>query len=452
MITYHLNRNTVSLMFATGAVNPFSRAFQQVLGETLSRLEADSAQLNGIVIGFDADSDWCEHEITHLLELTQAQAGASLHMLASYNALLRRLERLGKPVIGALTGKLCGHALGLALACHQRVSLADATFSLPQVKLGLTPVGGVSARLVRLTGLQTALQLLTEGRTIDAAQAHEAGLLLSVAASAVELAEQVREAIEANPAPLQPWDSKGFRLPGGALSSPALQTLLQLAPAMLRQKTGGHYPAPEAILCALAEGLQLDLDNALLVESRYFCAMATGAVAKNLMRLNQLRGGASAPPSAAALRFAALLNEARTEEVAALRAEGVPAALLGNAALAAGLAPLPPDGSASAGAGATGPAGAAASPAPLTAQASALPFDTVRDRLLFAPAVAALRALVQDPLSAGQADLASVEHGGFPDHTGGVLRFIHQNGAFAKRANALGERFALPSGWEKLIE
>jgi enoyl-CoA hydratase/carnithine racemase len=438
MITTHQNGAAITVMLAARAINPLSRRFQRELAALIGKLEAQRPRLSAVIVGFHAEASDSDHELEHLMALTPAQAGDCMQMLGAYNALLRRLESLGIPVIATLGGAVSGHALGLVLACHRRICLADASFSLPQVHLGLMPVAGEVARAVRLTGLQAAMPLLLEGATLSAAQALQAGLIHAVADNEERLAAQV--GAEMGAAAVQPWEAKGFRLPGGALSSAPVQALLQVAPAMLRARTHGHAPAPEAVLCAMVEGLQVDFDNALLIESRYFCQTAISPVARNLMRLSQIRADIETP---AAVEFAATLHAALAREVGALREEGVPEALLRNAACAAGLPPPPP------------PSAAAPAPAAHFARDDAPPlpaFDDIRDRLLYAPTVAALHAVSRGKatLSRDEADLISVRACRFPAHTGGALRFVQHTGkdTFAGRAAALGPRFALPLGWD----
>ncbi|MBJ7311184.1 enoyl-CoA hydratase-related protein [Rugamonas sp. CCM 8940] len=446
MITFHQQADRLTLNLAAHAVSPFDAAFRRELTAAVERIEAaPPLQVVLAIDGGAASADHAGHaghdgELDQLLALTPAQAADCMRTLADYNALLRRLDLLDKPLTATLSGAVEGHALGLALACHHRIALADASLALPQVHLGLAPVAGGLARAVRLSGLQAAMPLLIEGKTLSAAQALEAGLLHDVVADADALAGALTKQLAALPADGaaagQPWDAKGYRPPGGALNSPALQTLLQVAPAMLRQRSRGHYPAPEAILCAMVEGLQVDFDNALLIESRYFCQCALGVVAKNLIRLGRI----PAAPSARAEQFAATLRLAYLDELAQLRAEGLPAALLRHAAMAAGLAQLPPEEAAA-------PSGAAG--------ATATDVVRARDRLLYAQALAALRGV--DALLAGdhaQADRISVRDCGFPAHTGGALRFIATLGAsqFAARAAQLGARFAPPPEWRELAE
>ena len=436
MITTHQNGATITVMLAARAINPLSRLFQRELEALIDKLEAQRPRLSGVILGFHAEGGDSDHELEHLMALTPAQAGDCMRMLGAYNALLRRLESLGIPLIATLSGAVTGHALGLALACHRRICLAGASLALPQVHLGLTPVAGEIARAVRLVGLRAAMPLLLEGAKLNAAQALQAGLIHAVADDEDQVVRQVGAAPDT--AAVQPWETKSFRLPGGELAGAPMQALLQVAPAMLRARTGGHAPAPEAILCAMVEGLQVDFDNALRIESRYFCQTAICPVARNLMRLSQIRADIAAP---VAEDFATALRAALERESRLLREEGATEALLRNAARAAGLPPPAPP--------ATPPATLAAAPRRTGDAAPA--FDDIRDRLLYAQAIAALHCVARGaPASRDQADLISVRDCGFPAHTGGAIRFVEHTGkdTFAGRAAGFGARFVPPLGWD----
>lgn len=270
MITTHQNGATLTALLAARSINPLSRLFQRELAALLDKLESRRGQLSTVIIGFDAETVDRSHELEHIMALTPAQAADCMHMLAAYNALLRRLEDLGVPVIATLSGDISGHALGLALACHRRVALPDTRLSMPQVLLGLAPVAGEIARTVRLAGLQAAMPLLLEGATLSAEQALQAGLLHAVAANEAELTNTVLYKTAAT----QPWTARDYRLPGGGLDAAPVRALLQITPAQLRLRAGGPSPAAEAVLCAMVEGLQVDFENALQIESRYFCQTA----------------------------------------------------------------------------------------------------------------------------------------------------------------------------------
>ncbi|MTV40863.1 enoyl-CoA hydratase/isomerase family protein [Duganella radicis] len=266
MITAHRNGHTVSVLLAARSINPLSRLFQRELAALLDQLESQRARLAAVIIGFDAETAGRGHELEH--PITPAQAVDCLRMLDDYNALLHRLETLGVPVTATLGGDISGHALGLALACHRRIAMHDVRLSMPQVQSGLAPVAGEIARTARLAGVQAAMPLLMDGATLNASQARRAGLLHAVAASDAELAAAV---LDKTPM-MQPWQAKGYQLPGGALDTPPIRALLQAAPARLR--ASAKPSAAEAVLCAMVEGLQVDFDNALKIESRYFCQTA----------------------------------------------------------------------------------------------------------------------------------------------------------------------------------
>ncbi|MHA4871311.1 enoyl-CoA hydratase/isomerase family protein [Duganella sp. PWIR1] len=271
MITTQHNGDTITVLLAARSINPLSRLFQRELDDLLDQLESRHPDLGAILIGFDANAADPSHELEHLMALTPAQAADCMHMLASYNALLCRLEGMGVPVTATLRGDVGGHALGLALACHRRIALADTHLSLPQVLMGLAPVAGEIARTVRLTGVQAAMPLLLEGARLNAAQALQAGLVHAVVADETELADVVRDT---SVGAVQPWETKNYQLPGGGMDAAPVRALLQIAPARLRQRAAGAAPAAEAVLCAMVEGLRVDFANALCIESRYFCQTA----------------------------------------------------------------------------------------------------------------------------------------------------------------------------------
>ena len=107
--------------------------------------------------------------------------------------------------------------------------------------------------------------------------------------------------IAENPEAVQPWDVKGYKIPGGTPSNPTLAQNLPAFPANLRkQLKGANYPAPHHIMAAAVEGAQVDFDTALEIEGRYFVDLATGQVAKNMIQafffdLQQVNGDRGRP-------------------------------------------------------------------------------------------------------------------------------------------------------------
>src|SRR5690606_41195150 len=99
-------------------------------------------------------------------------------------------------------------------------------------------------------------------------KARSVGLIHDVADNTDELLDKAIVWIKANPKSQQPFDVKGYKIPGGSPSTPAVAQMLAIATAMLRDKTKGCYPAPEAIMSAAVEGAQVDVDTALRSEER----------------------------------------------------------------------------------------------------------------------------------------------------------------------------------------
>jgi 3-hydroxyacyl-CoA dehydrogenase/enoyl-CoA hydratase/3-hydroxybutyryl-CoA epimerase len=152
-------------------------------------------------------------------------------------------------------------------------------------------------------GIQNAfMNVLSQGTRFKPAQAVQTGLIDEVLGTVEELVPAAKAWIKANPdAHTQPWDAKGYKMPGGTPSSPALAAILPSFPALLRkQLKGAPMPAPRAILDAAVEGAQVDFDTASRIESRYFTQLVTGQVAKNMIQafffdLQHITSGGSRP-------------------------------------------------------------------------------------------------------------------------------------------------------------
>ena len=229
-------------------------------------------------------------------------AEQAFDLVEDLKASLRKLETSGKPVVAAITGTALGGGLELALACHYRIAIDSpkTKLGLPEVKLGLLPGGGGTQRLPRLVGIQKALELMTQGKELRPQQAVEIGLIDDVAHDNDELISKAKAWINENPKAQQPWDKKGFKIPGGDSKHPNVVQVFSIAPAMANQKSHGNYPAITHILSSVFEGCLTDIDNGLKIESRFFVACALSDVSKNMIntlwtQLNSIKKGQSRP-------------------------------------------------------------------------------------------------------------------------------------------------------------
>jgi len=198
----------------------------------------------------------------------------------------RALETMGKPVACTMNGLALGGGFELALACHYRVLVDDprAVVGLPEVNLGLLPGSGGTQRLPRLVGRKNGLDLLLSGRSVAPAQALELGMVDELA-PADQLVDKARQWLATNPPAERVWDVKGYTLPEKrGMIVPEIAMDYSISIAKVVGKHGYNYPAPEAILSCVFEGLQLPMDKALSVESKYFAKLLTDPVARNIIR------------------------------------------------------------------------------------------------------------------------------------------------------------------------
>ena len=289
-IRYSVDGDGIALLLIDVAgrpMNVLTPGFQADLAECIQRIATDAA-VRGVVIGSAKSSFMAGADIKDMVGaydrgITAAEASKFSYQLSS---LLRRLETCGKPVAAAINGVALGGGFEVALACHHRV-IADepkAGVGLPEVKIGLLPGGGGTQRVPRLVGVTEALKLITEGRQLSPADALKKGLVHEVAPTA-EIVERARQWILKGGEGVQPWDKKGFRVPGGVgQTSPAAAQTFMAGTALTAKTTQRNYPAPLAILSCVYEGTQVPIDQGLRIESKYFGQLLAGPVARNLMR------------------------------------------------------------------------------------------------------------------------------------------------------------------------
>jgi 3-hydroxyacyl-CoA dehydrogenase/enoyl-CoA hydratase/3-hydroxybutyryl-CoA epimerase len=285
-------------------VNTMNDYFNAAIEATVEWLEANVDDISGVILTSPKKTFFAGGNLNQIREADPANADAEYENVEHMKKVLRRLETLGKPVVTLLGGAALGGGLELALSTHHRIAADDnpsARFGFPEVSLGLLPGAGGVARTVRMLGLETALQKVVLPSTkFKAADAQAIGLVDELAPTS-ELEARAKAWIKENPEAVQPWDAKGFKIPGGGPSSPKVAAMLPAMPSILRkQGKGAPMPAPEAVLSAAVEGAQVDLDTALTIETRYFTHLTHTAVAKNMIKafffdLGHINSGGSRP-------------------------------------------------------------------------------------------------------------------------------------------------------------
>ncbi|MFJ9407829.1 3-hydroxyacyl-CoA dehydrogenase NAD-binding domain-containing protein [Streptomyces sp. NPDC101393] len=286
------------------SANTMNNAFKASLTAVADRLEAEKDSVRGIIFTSAKKTFFAGGDLRDLIAITPAQAQQAFDAGNGIKRDLRRIETLGKPVVAAINGAALGGGYEIALACHHRVALdTPATkIGLPEVTLGLLPAGGGVTRTVRLLGIADALlKVLLQGTQYNATRARDNGLIHEVAATPEELLAKARAFVDEHPESQQPWDVKGYRIPGGTPAQPKFAANLPAFPANLKkQVNGAPYPAPRNILAAAVEGSQVDFETAQTIEARYFVELVTGQISKNMIQafffdLQAVNSGANRP-------------------------------------------------------------------------------------------------------------------------------------------------------------
>lgn len=287
------------------SANTMNADFRVALENIVSKLKSETS-ITGIIFRSAKKTFFAGGDLDELIQARLEDATPFFEMIQKMKAEFRYIETLGVPVVAALNGTALGGGWEIALGCHARIALNDpkTKFGLPEVTLGLLPGGGGIVRMVRLLGLQNAFPFLMEGKQFGVDKAKSLGLIQDTAETSEELMDKAIAWVKEHPKSQQPFDVKGYKIPGGDPKTPAVAQMLAIAPAMLRDKTKGCYPAPEAIMAAAVEGTQVDVDTALTIESRYFTYLATGQVSKNMIGtfwhgMNAIKAGASRPKDVA---------------------------------------------------------------------------------------------------------------------------------------------------------
>jgi 3-hydroxyacyl-CoA dehydrogenase/enoyl-CoA hydratase/3-hydroxybutyryl-CoA epimerase len=297
---------------AERSMNVINSGVIEELGALVEKTTADAA-VEGVVVTSGKPTFCAGADLTLLERLadvfatmakTQGEEAASGMLFSEsrkLSQLYRRIETCGKPWVAAINGTALGGGFELALACHQRIAADNekTRLGLPEIKIGLFPGAGGTQRIARMLPPADALQMLLKGDQLKLDRA-KAMKLIDAVVPAADLIKTAKDWIKAGGKPVAPWDVKGFRLPGGAVYSKAGMMTFPAANAIYRRETYDNYPAARAILQVVYEGLQLPMDVALRVESRWFAKILRSPEAASMIRslfvsMQELNKGARRP-------------------------------------------------------------------------------------------------------------------------------------------------------------
>jgi 3-hydroxyacyl-CoA dehydrogenase/enoyl-CoA hydratase/3-hydroxybutyryl-CoA epimerase len=296
------------------SMNVFTLEVTDELGKIVDKVATDPAIKGAVVtsgkeaFSGGADLTMLERLSRTFAETVKAKGQVEANRLVfdesrKMSQIYRRLETSGKPWVAAINGTCAGGAFELALSCHRRIASENekTRVGLPEIKVGLFPGAGGTQRVPRMIPAPDALQFLFRGdlARLDRAKSMK---LIDEIVPADKLIETAKAWIKGGGKGVQPWDVDGYKLPGGLVYSKAGMMTWPAANAIYRRETYDNYPAAKAILQCVFEGLQLPMDRALTVESRYFAKILRSKEAQAMIRtlfvsMQELNKGARRPAS-----------------------------------------------------------------------------------------------------------------------------------------------------------
>ena len=265
-------------------VNKLSRAVLEHFAELLSELESRT-DVKGAILTSGKDGIFLAGaDVSEIRDITDSdRATSAVH---SGQAIMDRVARLPFPVIAAIGGVCLGGGTELALACDARVGSDHPRFQigLPEVNLGLIPAWGGTTRLPRLVGLRAALDVILNGRGLDARRAARIGLV-DRAVSHAELERRAVELLHELVLGRRP-KRRRFSLGDWLLEGNPLGRALLFSQARKRvlAQTKGHYPAPLAAIDILRRGRRSE-KRSFELEAEKLRELLPGTVAKSLVHL-----------------------------------------------------------------------------------------------------------------------------------------------------------------------
>jgi len=307
---FHYEKDATGIVTVTmdmdGPVNAMNAQFDLLYQEMTDKLCAETG-LKGVILTSAKDTFFAGGDLKWLISVAPGQEDEIFASVSRTKANMRRLEQLGVPVVAAINGAAAGGGFEICLASHYRIAVdaPKVKIGLPEVTLGLLPGGGGVVRMTYLLGIEGAMPFVLEGRMLGAQAALKAGLVHEIVPDQSALLARahawLQEAGQAPDACVQPWDRRGYKIPGGASNTAAAAPKLAAASAMLWKKTRGLLPAPARILDVMTNTCaQVDFESAQRYETGAFASLVPLAVTKNMIQafffdLNKVQGGAARP-------------------------------------------------------------------------------------------------------------------------------------------------------------
>lgn len=300
LVTWDMPGRSMNVL-SESSMGEFAEIIEKVAGdETITGMVLTSGK-DAFCAGADLDMMGSRSGGSSEPKTQEEKFKAQYEANIGFNMLLRKLETCGKPIAAAINGTALGGGLEVTLACHYRVAADNpkAQLGLPEAKVGLLPGGGGTQRLPRLIGINNALPLILQGKASRPDKAAALGIVHKVV-PADELIGEAKRWVKEEGDHEQPWDKKGFKIPGGNGYDKGTSSTFVMGNSMLRKETAGNYPAQRYIMSCIYEGTLVPIEAGLRIESRYMTRLMNDPASKNMIRslflsMQELGKGARRP-------------------------------------------------------------------------------------------------------------------------------------------------------------
>lgn len=278
-----LDNGIAELVFnAPGLVNKLDTGTVASLGAALDVLEQQT-ELKGLLLRSSKAAFIVGADINEFLSLFAAPAEQLHQWLRFANAIFNRLEDLPVPTIAAINGYALGGGCECVLATDFRIASPDVRIGLPETKLGIMPGFGGSVRLPRLLGNDSALEIITAGKDIDAQEALKVGLIDAVVANE-KLPEAALKMLQLAINGQLDWRARRQpKLEPLKLNATEAAMSFTTAKGLVLQHAGTHYPAPMVAVKTIEAAAKLGRNEALEMETASFVPLAGSSEARALV-------------------------------------------------------------------------------------------------------------------------------------------------------------------------
>jgi len=269
---------------APASVNTLNLATLESLDQALDAIKSQPA-INGLILRSDKENFIVGADITEFLGLFSKPERELDKWIQYANSIFNKLEDLPFPTLSILQGYALGGGCECALATDFRIGDKTTTIGLPETQLGIMPGFGGSVRMPRLVGADTAIELITTGKSKQASDALKIGLLDAVVDTDNLLESAMSTLIQATNEKLDWLARRKQKTSPLTLSNLEAMMSFTVAKGVVTQKAGPHYPAPITSVIAIEEAASCNRNSALSIERKHFITLAKSKEATSLIGL-----------------------------------------------------------------------------------------------------------------------------------------------------------------------